>query len=552
MIDRAKRLLESSDLASLRRAVEVDIDSSTVVWNTGCFGPHKEAVGGRHHPLQIPGARSSRMSDGGAEDSWDDLTMAPTTEEQISRHVLIGNAIGLPRAGSEMKIPLRKHQNKRGERGGVRATVPKHVPMSLAKRAGGIGASEWSSTAQERPVVSLTHLSISSKTVAFPPGHVPCFMGTKGHGKKRGRINHFAVRTPPSTPGGEEDTGIAEGLYGLGCNDGSDSGPRGTHHQIAKGSGWNLPHELDPTSALISRMNDGGGRRTTAQGGGNRRRGMSRFTQGNSRDFSTGALGSRPPSSAATNSSGRLSAIMLGAFTGVAKDHAFHPPPPAATSCSHQFCGRSREKHPLGHDSGAPGHTSGGRRFGGVSCDDKSGVSSPLQSGLRHHHQPPTVPDVLDHLVHGDSAGILPYRTLESGNGGGDIGNDSAVPLSTLRPYHRTELRDAAFPAVGSGMKAIESSSSVGGWNEDDRTISSASAVGDILVGVSPRIQTVGDRNEAGVAAAGDEGLKRQDSPVLWSVSSPTLRTETTPGDAGGARSRGKSAVRGWTPDGGL
>lgn len=173
VLDRAKRLLDSSEWASLRRT-------------TGASG-NPPRVTPRFTLERALGASCNVSGDQNAVRDCASIAPQPgsgraSQGDDGERHVLggasrsrSGTALGL-----EARCSLESQERKRAT--GNTSDIP--VKGSLRRRALG------------RRTLSLAKLSISSKTVEFPPGHVPSVLGTRGHGYKRGRINHFAERTP--------------------------------------------------------------------------------------------------------------------------------------------------------------------------------------------------------------------------------------------------------------------------------------------------------------------------------------------------------------------
>eukprot|EP00752_Nemacystus_decipiens_P006347 g5721.t1 len=314
VIDRAKKLLENTDLASLRRAVEADIHPPTpAVTNTNLYA-HEHAAGGS--PAGPVG--------------WDRFVVPISARRRISGHTAQGDLLGAPRAsGGSLVLPPCNSTvgGGFGGGGGGRGGNPRAKNANNAY-AGCCGASGAGSTrTRARRVLSLGHLSISSKTVPFPRGHVPSVMGAKGHGKKRGRINHFAVRTPGGSWGdGEFDTGVGGRYVGDGVDlfDGtpSNADSRSSADAVQGGralaSGWSLPHELDPTyhsttdpdKAVTTRERENGGGSGSASGSA-------------SANNCSAHTASRVSTCDTINSPGRVATIMLG-VTGV---HTALPPP---------------------------------------------------------------------------------------------------------------------------------------------------------------------------------------------------------------------------------
>eukprot|EP00903_Cladosiphon_okamuranus_P010460 g9896.t1 len=250
VIDRAKKLLENTDLASLRRAVDIDIHPPTTAETGG----------------------------------WDRFVIPISARRRISGHLVHGNLLGAPRASGGALIP--PPCNSLGVGVGVGVGRGARLRAKIAVHAGA-----GSTRTRARRILSLGQLSISSKTVPFPRGHVPSVMGAKGHGKKRGRINHFAVRTPPPSSWDE---------------DGPDTSPPPADALGRQGitSGWSLSHELDPTSTVTDPHKH-------------------REGSGSSANNCSVHTASRVSTCDTINSPSRLAAIMLG-VTGV---HTALPPP---------------------------------------------------------------------------------------------------------------------------------------------------------------------------------------------------------------------------------
>lgn len=201
-----------------------------------------------------------------------------------------------------------------------------------------------------KQALSLAQLSISSKTVDFPAGHVPSVMGAKGHGRKRGRINHFAVKTPSAiTPPGREPN-LVDRAPAKGDGD-SAAGSEPHSTGLGTSSGWNLPHELDPTSVETS-----GGNGTRRHARAAAALGTSSATlntihadnsiSGGTTDFTV----SKASSCVTINSPGRISQIVHGVYTGISDDHQLHPPPPV----HHQPRGDGEVIAPLVMGAAAP------------------------------------------------------------------------------------------------------------------------------------------------------------------------------------------------------
>ncbi len=283
MVDRAKKLLENTDLVSLRRAADTDIHPQTTSGTTTNLAVHKHAVQGR------------------MEDGWDHFVVSSSTRQGNSDRNGFGNLLEAP-YGEPAAPPHPKVGEGLG-RGGKLRTI--NSTVGCAGLYGG-----GSTRIRERKALSVAHLSISSKTVHFPRGHVPSVMGERGYGKKRGRINHFAVRTPPpssSGDDGESTSGGSEGSTASGadlfntCRAGPSFDPGG---RLGTTSGWSLPRDLDPTSALTSPR-------------------KTREETANSNNYSIRTAASRVSTCDTINSPSRVAAIMLG-VVGV---HTALPPP---------------------------------------------------------------------------------------------------------------------------------------------------------------------------------------------------------------------------------
>lgn len=224
-------------------------------------------------------------------------------------------------------------------------------------------------------------MSISSKTVPFPRGHVASVMGAKGYGKKRGRINHFAVRTPPDSP-------VVEDSNGGGSNEGATAhgpGPEDPRDaesfdgRLAMASGWSLPRELDPTSSVTNPVERNG-----CGGAVNR--------EGSTSGWANCSTHTAAPSHASTcdtiNSPSRVATIMLGVMPGMSKDHPLHPPPPTATGkAAGATVGRY---HPRAIHRELPSDGNGSTSSGGFSSVAFSPIdtaSSRAAGGRTRHRQ---------------------------------------------------------------------------------------------------------------------------------------------------------------------
>jgi len=276
VVDRAKKLLENTDLLSLRRAVDTDIHVQTASESTTNLAVNK-------HSVQDP------MKDG-----WDHFVVPRSTRKGMSDHNGFGNLLEAP-DGEPAAPPYKSVGEGRGRGGKLRTTYSK-------MRCGGVYGG-GSTRARERTALSVAHLSFSSKTVHFPRGHVPSVMGDKGCGKKRGRINHFAVRLPPPSSSGDDGESTSGGSEGSMA---SRAGlPVDAQGGLGTTSGWSLPRDLDPISVLTSP-------------GRTRREGTA-----NSNNYSIRTAASRVSTCDTINSPSRVAAIMLG-VTGV---HTALPPP---------------------------------------------------------------------------------------------------------------------------------------------------------------------------------------------------------------------------------
>lgn len=357
MVDRANRLLESSHLASLRRAVETDLNPPTVPASNGITKEtlHLYFPEGSHIPKKVGQGRVRAV-----EDEWDRIIAPLSASQKVARSGGAGTGAGgdktkvVPGFG-KVRVPFEatscnknlctvsgSSEEDEGDangrsRGGIittrardgtkeiltgRADQKERGPeLKLGTNCG------INSKIHSRRALSLAQVSISSKTIAFPAEHVPCVMGTKGYGKKRGRINHFAVKTPPTTIASLDKPNGAENSDPSASNpDALDLTAVSTPRALTMRLGWNLPHELDPTSAVTNpdRKN-----RVLGKGGGRRGTTCStrdQFFLNSSTNVPT--MGSCVSSSGTINSPSRMSAIMLGVSSGITDDHNPLNPPP--------------------------------------------------------------------------------------------------------------------------------------------------------------------------------------------------------------------------------
>lgn len=534
MLDRAKRLLEGSDLVSLRRAVDTDLSPSSCV--TDLFHGHGLAPSRGTVRIQTcvsPGA-SNTDSIAAVQDAWDTFVLPRSAQRRNPEHTKNVRPPG--------RLDARDNGNGQRNRDGK---GPVRVAPSTERRA-----------------MSVAQLSISSATVTFPPGHVPCCMGTKGHGTKRGRVNHFAVRTPPSTAGYEQDVDCNMNPKGWQNGDGatSDTGPH-----MATMSEWSLPCNLGPASrsATLGREDACGsitatanrgveGEFQTGRGGDNRsgdskgRRTSHSTLEAGNRSFMSDAIASRASSCATINSPTRIAAIMRGMYTEMSNEHHLHPPPigrhvqhagssevPPAVVSNTAGCFRSPVS--AGLSSGFtrdPGDGMCGRHID--DCNSNSDINVNINVGI-------------------DSA----------------VNIGSALPLPLLRGTPGTGVMGDVPPSAvnGDAHSLVGSSSSVGGWKEDDYSgtifsnprgaddfceqarahCSSVPLVDPGIDGVPSALQGGGQqRTQHGME---QEEMKQCGSPGLWSMGFPTPRRDSIAGDGGDVtpRYRNRSALRGWT-----
>ena len=403
MVDRAKKLLEHSELASLRRAVDTDVNPPTTHESTTTLATNGEVVDiGRLCPTPRNSLQEVADAAAAVGDSWDRFVLPFSAQEVTAGEgVGSGSVLGAPpppASGGAMNPWRTINSGSRG-RGQQRGSVD----AKQSPKAKGIEGSCWydageKSCSRERQALSLAQLSISSKTVAFPPGHVPSVLGTRGHGKKRGRINHFAVRTPPLTSCGSvagNGNGksnrigmvMGENNFGQHPNDDPDAN---VALQVCSTSAWILPHQLDPTSAITdlgaSCVETGvatkGGRKT---GGAGYR---PSFVQ--TIECPPNSLLSRMSSCATINSPSRVSAIMLGMATGIAKDHTLHPPPPAAAAYANRYNLRKGKQVPgvlANNYNGEIDLSFASSSLGSFSRSDTSDEYLPIRDDLRRYHQ---------------------------------------------------------------------------------------------------------------------------------------------------------------------
>lgn len=421
VIDRAKKLLENSDLASLRRAVDADVNLSTTNESNTTLAIHEGADSDRRR-CPTPKNSLQEGADAAAGDSWDRFVLPLPAQRGMVAHAGEGSSLGAPlTSGGGMMSPWRSDvsgSRGRGElAGNVTAKQADQAEQadhsSKAKGVGRGGRGSWHDPARsiggggERQALSLAQLSISSKTVAFPPGHVPSVLGARGHGRKRGRINHFAVRTPPSTAdrGNGNSNGNDSGGSGISGegksagdpNDDSDTGPSETSAlQVCATSAWILPHQLDPTSAITDLgvppcgENASATNRSGKKGGGGTAASRSSFEP--PADSPSNPMLSRASSCATINSPSRVSAIMLGMATGISKDHTLHPPPPAAAPYANRCSLRKGKRVPVAlahrHNGGADFSFGGSSICTSVfSCSDTSDEHSPIRIGFQPYLQ---------------------------------------------------------------------------------------------------------------------------------------------------------------------
>lgn len=432
VVDRAKRLLDSTDLVSLRRAVATDIHPPTTAESNASLTAHEAAASGRYCPLPVKqhhvvGGGGCGGTDVPLEDSWDQFVVPLATRRRISGHTPFGNLLGAPRASGGAA------PRKVGG-GGLRARHDK--------------AGVESSRARERRALSLSQLSISSKTIPFPRGHVPSVMGDKGYGKKRGRINHFAVRTPPPSSSGDDDNNSSQHDHVNSMASGIDAGenpaaagsPDDAQGVHTKASGWSLPHELDPTSKVTD---------------------PEKHREGSNRGWAncsinTAAGASRASTCDTINSPSRIAAIMLGVIPRISSDHPLHPPPPAAavaaTGRYHPREIRRALPPPFTHSSeGTGSSSSAGLCRGVLSRVDTASSSVGMQHGTRAGGG-----DIADDDAAWPGRGRSPHRP--TGSGGccamtGAAGDDRR---------NVTDIHDRIFPPARIGGTATNKNSDGG------------------------------------------------------------------------------------------
>lgn len=297
VVDRAKRLLEHwGNVCSLRKDDDVDLGTSTTVISS----PSEKKVG------------ESKEGGGMKEEKWVNFAESArrpkqetkTKEENTAGATPAPSCDDLPRSrlttlGFEEDTLHRKPVREQGV-----------LPDGLENRR------------NNRETLSLAQLDISSKTVDFPANHMPSVMGTKGHGRKRGRINHFAAGLLPkeisSSKGDPSENHAAGSSPGSGC----------PTHKPGNISRCNLPPALDPISADEGLPYNGIVESRNSARQTERKSVATSAALAVSRDGANDVTASRTSSCGTINSPGRITAIVRRACTDLSTDHALQPPPP--------------------------------------------------------------------------------------------------------------------------------------------------------------------------------------------------------------------------------
>ena len=193
VVDRAKRLLESADLPSLRQVLDADSNpANTADDSVELLCIHDAAGHGRHEPsCRVP----EYYPDG--QGGWDNFAMPGSERQPFLGHTRNGSPIERQAAGGVVAPQ------------GLHGDQSKGCSQTNEIKAG----AKVTAGTRQRQSLSLAQLRISPEAV-LPQRHVPSVMGDKGYGTKRGRINHFEFPTPPSTPGRSDDaTTVDVGRY---------------------------------------------------------------------------------------------------------------------------------------------------------------------------------------------------------------------------------------------------------------------------------------------------------------------------------------------------
>lgn len=537
--------------------------------------------------------------DAPVKDGWDRFTLPASTRRRISGLTERINSEGESdgSSGYQKKNPPRQMLRGGRGQGGLDAKGMEEDRPKVSTKGGGAGVVELTRTREQRRALSLAQLSISSDTIAFPPSHVPSMMGDKGHGVKRGRINHFAIRSPMSSRGRNKSSSGATGdAPSLGLDPGDGPASRSSNSQqvgIGTTSGWHLPHELDPTAATTS-LESNPGNVGARWGSISKISGASRSTLDHFQDPLSENRDAPGGSSPATvGSPSRISVIMLGVFEGMSKDHPLHPPPPAASSsvaAANIRLGFDRAQPARTDDistTAAAGRTPGGFPFGGALCDSTSDISASSHAGGGGYrqHEPPI--DQSGVVVAAGGLELQASGTSQRRSGGGGlVGVSVNAPSSSAT---KTPLRegskgfaktgdDAAaaaaapghpgvvardngknnscggggrpFPLLsrmpGAGVREDESFPSVGGWDADGT--SSISTTDTRSTFRTPVARPHGEANRCGNEdeCAGGEGRQRCQvvSPGVWSLGERTPRERI---NSGGLPRSSSNSLRGWT-----
>ena len=390
-MDRAKRLLESADLPSLRQVLDADSNpANTADDSVELLCIHDAAGHGRHEPsCRVP----EYYPDG--QGGWDNFAMPGSERQPFLGHTRNGSPIERQAAGGVVAPQ------------GLHGDQSKGCSQTNEIKAG----AKVTAGTRQRQSLSLAQLRISPEAV-LPQRHVPSVMGDKGYGTKRGRINHFEFPTPPSTPGRSDDaTTVDVGRYvGYGASDSSDS--RDACHLIPRTAEWSHPRRHDPTSAP-SRLQTGG-RNMSAHGdtGGKGKRisllrtlenyrdrhGSDWSTLGTTSSATTNSTTRFATTSSATTSSatttstrGRITAAVVRVRDGISKDLPLHPLPPFDNALW-QRCRGNDSKVPHCHRPskvGVTDHNFGGELFCCQSPEITSHISSAGGGGGINHLAPP-------------------------------------------------------------------------------------------------------------------------------------------------------------------
>lgn len=399
----------------------------------------------RHKRLGARGGGGAWVDGIMGEDGWDRFVVPLSAVGTVPGQTGDGDFIVAPSANGGGRIVL------------PHTTSKESPPCRVSPNKAGTGVlGLGSSRAREQRALSLAQLSICSQTVEFAPGHVPCSMGDKGYGKKRGRVNHFAVRTPPSTyRDGDSVTSDPDKGDSVGAEDVRSS-------RIAASPRWPLPHELDPTSATTSLGEGGsaGGDGSSARRSrGNRGWGASNSALEPFHDASTDVLGSRASSCATINSPGRISTIMMGVFSGLSHDYPLHPPPPSVAGCGGKLYYHAEVNNRSGSSSStvAPCAFVGNSAGSSAPSCNTSEASSARGVGGRHCYTKATLSGVISGTVRNDRDGVPPHRP-----GGVNAGLSATTGHGKTAPGFTKDRRAAAIRNDNNTSDSIDHRSAVG------------------------------------------------------------------------------------------